>query len=62
MFFMFAKVRPFLPELREKLGDAQAFRGIEEVVMSTKWSRERIKLIEKRVAGAKARAQSLKSS
>ena len=62
MFFMFAKVRPFLPELREKLGDPQAFRGIEDVIMSNKWSRERIKFIEKRVAGAKARAQSLKSS
>jgi len=62
MFFIFAKVRPFLRELREKLGDPQAFRGIEDVIMSTKWSRERIKFIEKRVAGAKERAKAAKAS
>lgn len=62
MFFIFAKVRPFLGDLREKLGDPLAFSGIEEVILSTKWSRERIKFIEKRVAGIKERANAAKSS
>jgi len=50
MFFMFAKVQPFLPELREKLGDQEAFRDVEKVVMSTKWGRERLKFISNRIA------------
>jgi hypothetical protein len=49
MFFMFAKVYPFLPELREKLGDKEVFLDIEEVVMGTKWGRERLKFILKRI-------------
>lgn len=62
MFFVFAKVRPFLSDLRDKLGDSHAFSGIEEVILSTKWSRERIKFIEKRVEGIKERAKAAKSS
>lgn len=57
MFFMFAKVQPFLAELREKLGDPEALKNIEAVIMSTKWGRERFKLVLKRVAGAKERAK-----
>ena len=49
MFFMFAKVYPFLPELREKLGDREVFLDIEKVVMGTKWGRERLKFILKRI-------------
>jgi hypothetical protein len=62
MFFMFAKVRPFLADLREKLGDPHAFSGIEAVINSNKWSKDRIKLIEKRVAGIKERAKAAKSA
>ena len=62
LFFMFAKVRPFLAEIREKLGDPQAFAGIEAVINSNKWSKERIKFIEKRVAGMKERAKAAKSA
>jgi len=49
MFFLFAKVYPFLPELREKLGDPEVFLDVEKVVMSTKWGRERLKFILKRI-------------
>jgi hypothetical protein len=53
MFFLFAKIQPFLPELREKLGDPQAFMNIAAVIQSTKFGRERFKFILKRVAAAK---------
>jgi hypothetical protein len=56
MFFMFAKVHPFLKELREKLGDPEALRGIETVINSTKWGRDRLQFVLKRVATAKERA------
>ena len=49
MFFMFAKVYPFLPELREKLGDPEVFLDVEKVVTGTKWGRERLKFILKRI-------------
>jgi len=49
MFFIFAKVQPFLKEFREKLGDAEAFRDIEQAVVRTKWGRERLKFLLKRI-------------
>ena len=49
MFFILAKVYPFLEELREKLGDPEVFRDVEKVATSTKWGRERLKFILKRI-------------
>jgi len=61
MFIMFAKVHPFLKELREKADDPEMFGTIEKVIMSSKFGRDRLKFILKRVemmrervAGAKA--------
>ena len=50
MFVIFGKVHPFLKELREKLGDPEAFLDIEKAIMRTKWGRERLKFILKRIA------------
>jgi hypothetical protein len=49
MFVMFGKVHPFLKELRQKLGDPEAFRDIEQVIMSTKWGRDRLEFLLKRI-------------
>ena len=49
MFVMFGKVYPFLQELREKLEDPEAFLDIEKVIHRTKWGRERLKFILKRI-------------
>ena len=49
MFFMFAKVYPFITDLREKLGDPEVFLDVEKVVTGTKWGRERLKFILKRL-------------
>ena len=49
MFLIFAKVQPFLKELREKMGDPQLFGNIEKVVTGSKFARERLKLALKRV-------------
>ena len=49
MFFMLAKVYPFLEDLREKLGDPEVFRDVEKVATSTKWGRERLKFVLKRI-------------
>jgi hypothetical protein len=49
MYFLFAKVQPFLKELREKSGDPQMFGNIEKVITGSKFGRERLKLTLKRV-------------
>jgi len=57
MFFLFAKIHPFLKELREKLGDPEAFGDIEKAITRTKWGRDRLKFILKRVETARERIQ-----
>jgi hypothetical protein len=49
MVFVFAKIQPFLKELREKMGDPQMFANIEKVITGSKFGRERLKLTLKRV-------------
>jgi len=49
MFVMFGKVHPFIKDLREKLGDPEVFLDVEKVITNTKWGRERLKFILKRI-------------
>jgi len=49
MFVIFGKVYPFLEELREKSGDEMMFADIEKVIGRTKWGRERLRFILKRL-------------
>jgi hypothetical protein len=50
MFFIFAKVHPFLKELREKMQNPQTFGNVEKVIMSSKQGRNRLKQLESRVS------------
>jgi hypothetical protein len=49
MFLIFAKVHPFLKELRTKLDDPHIFQNIEKVITKTKWGRDRLQFSLKRV-------------
>jgi hypothetical protein len=49
MFFLFAKVNPFLKELREKISPTM-LRNVEQLIKSTKSSREFFKRTEANVA------------
>ena len=59
MYFIFAKIQPFIAEVREKIGDPHSFRNLETVIKSTKFGRERLaftmgrikQLKEQRAAG-----------
>jgi hypothetical protein len=63
MFFIFAKVRPFLNELREKMGSPSMLRNVEKVVNLTEESRARLKQFEARVESRrKAMAETAKAS
>lgn len=49
MFIMLGKVYPFLGELREKLDDPEAFHDVEKVITRSKWGRERLKFMMRRL-------------
>jgi hypothetical protein len=62
MFVIFAKVHPFLKDLREKLGDPEAFANIEKVIGGSKYGRERLKFMLKRVATLREKRAAAKAS
>jgi hypothetical protein len=62
MFLIFAKVHPFLKELREKLNDPNLFLNIEKVIMRTKWGRDRLQFMLKRVETLRQRRAERKAS
>ena len=62
MFIVFAKVHPFLKDLREKSGDPHMFSTIEKVIMSSKYGRERFKFMLKRVEMMREKMSSQKAS
>ena len=49
LYFIFAKVKPFLPEIREKMNNPELFRNIEKAIMGSKIAREQFKKVEARV-------------
>lgn len=53
MFLIFAKVQPFLKDLRQKMNDPNVFRSVERVVTNSKWGRERLQFMIKRVEAMK---------
>src|SRR5579864_2846285 len=61
LFVIYAKIHPFIKDLREKLNDPEVFLNVEKAVTRTKWGRNRLQFMIKRVetmrqkmAGAKA--------
>ena len=50
MVLIYAKVKPFLKELREKMKNPQLLVGIESLIMSSKTSREFLKRMEANLA------------
>jgi hypothetical protein len=62
MFLIFAKVHPFLKELREKVGDPHLFLNIEKVITHTKWGRDRLQFMVKRVETLRQRRAEKKAS
>jgi len=59
MFFIFAKLHPFLAELRQRFQSPTMMRNIERVINQTKEGRERLKITEQRIA---ARRQAMREA
>ena len=49
LFVIYAKIHPFVKELRQKLNDPEFFANIEKAVTRTKWGRKRLEFMMKRV-------------
>jgi hypothetical protein len=62
MVLIFAKVYPFLKDLRGKMGDPHMFGNIENVITGSKFGRERLKLTLKRVEGMREKRATAKAS
>ncbi len=54
MFFIFAKVYPFLKEFREKTNNPDAFANIEKVATSSKTARKRLERVLKNIETRRA--------
>jgi hypothetical protein len=55
MFLLYAKIHPFIKELRAKLDDPNAFKELETAIMRTKWGRNRLQFTIQRVAKMRER-------
>ncbi|MBZ5680523.1 MAG: hypothetical protein LAO24_10490 [Acidobacteriia bacterium] len=62
MFLIFAKVQPFLKEWREKFADPQIMRNVELVATRTKFGRERLQFLAKRVETMRQKRAERKAS
>jgi hypothetical protein len=50
MFLIYAKIHPFVKDLRQKLNDPNAFLQVEKAITRSKWGRDRLQFMIKRVA------------
>jgi hypothetical protein len=50
MFFLFAKVQPFMKELRQKMNNPDAWANIEQVATGSKLARKRLQRVSANVA------------
>lgn len=62
MFLIYAKVHPYIKELRQKLNDPNAWKDIETAIMRTKWGRDRLQFMIKRVEQMRERRKAAASS
>jgi hypothetical protein len=49
LFLIYAKIHPFIKELRSKLNDPEAFLNLEKALTRTKWGKNRLQFMIKRV-------------
>jgi hypothetical protein len=62
MFFLFAKVKPYLGELRAKMKNPRMFANVEKLITSSKHGREFLKYAEGQVAARREAMKVAKAS
>jgi hypothetical protein len=61
MVFVYAKFKPFLDELRQRMENPSFFAGVEKAVNSSLEMRKRVPMIQKRLAKMAGKAPAAKS-
>ena len=62
MFLIYAKIHPFIKEIRTKMEDPNIFLNIEKAITRTKWGRDRLQFMVKRVETMRQRRAEAKKS
>ena len=62
LFLIYAKIHPFIKDLRQKLNDPNAFKDVETAVTCTKWGRERLQFMITRVETLRQKRAEQKAS
>ncbi len=57
MFFIFAKIEPFLKEMREKMQNPKIFGNVEKVIMTSQGGPERLKQTQQSQAAMRKAAK-----
>jgi len=61
MFFFYTKLKPILPEVREKMGSPEFLANAEKLITGTETGRKHAKAFEQRVAMVKQRLMAQKA-
>ena len=61
LFLIYAKIHPFVKDLRQKLNDPNVFLEVEKAVTHTKWGRNRLEFMISRVETMRQRAAQAKT-
>ncbi|MFZ0733041.1 MAG: hypothetical protein WAM79_12005 [Candidatus Sulfotelmatobacter sp.] len=59
LFLIYAKIHPFIKDLRKKLNDPNAWKDVETAVTRTKWGRNRLEFMIKRVEVLRQKRQEM---
>jgi hypothetical protein len=62
LFLIYAKIHPFVKEIREKLNDPEFFLNVEKAVTRTKWGKNRLRFMMKRVEALRQKQAERKAS
>ena len=62
LFLIYAKIHPFVKDLRKKLNDPAVFLEVEKAVTHTKWGKNRLEFMIKRVETMRQRMAEAKGS
>lgn len=55
IFLLFAKIQPFIGEIRQKWNDPNAWKDIENAITRTEWGRNRLDFMMKRIEATRQR-------
>lgn len=62
LFLIYAKIHPFVKDLRKKLNDPNVFLEVEKAVTRSKWGRNRLKFMISRIDSMRQRVAQQKAA